>query len=265
MGTSKTGIFRDLAAAPVSPLPRARVAAEGLAGRAVGARDGDASTVPTGGERRIRVGPAGIDAPEGARPHGARARGETSGAVSGERGRIAVRDHGRAVGRVRAEGRDVDAERSRRGAAWDERRRASIGAAAELQRRRHRRTGSEPRGSWESPRAERVPRGSGARPPAGGGGGPVVPRERGSRGDPSGGPTCGPKRTCRGGESRRGASFTTNGADRRGRTGTATGGPRAAVPVAARPAPAPPRFRPTWHIFPEDSTWLHPAPTPNTC
>ena len=206
VGTLRAGIIQGLAAAFGLLLLQAQARAEELAGRVVGVSDGDTLTVLTEGQRQVRVRLAEIDTPEAAQPYGARARQELSELVFGRPVEVAVQDtdrYGRAVGRVRADGRDVNAEMVRRGAVWVYRQYNRDPALPRLEAEAR----ATRRGLWALPEAERVPpwewraAGAAAR---------EQDREQGRRTAPSaarpppaatfrgetGGFACGTKRTC---------------------------------------------------------------------
>lgn len=127
-----------------------------IIGRVVAIADGDTLTVLTEARQQVRGRLAGIDTPERAQPYGSRARQELSELAFGKQARVAVHDtdrYGRTVGRVHAEGRDVNAEMVRRGVAWVYRRYSSDATllALEAEARESR------RGLWALPEAERVP------------------------------------------------------------------------------------------------------------
>ncbi len=130
-------------------------AAEELRGRAVGIADGDTLTLLTDGRREVRVRLADIDTPERGQPYGDRARQALSDLAFGKAVLVAVVDtdrHGRTVGRVLAEGLDVNAEMVRRGAAWVYRRWSRDPSLLRLEEARAAR-----RGLWALPEAQRMP------------------------------------------------------------------------------------------------------------
>ena len=127
-----------------------------LAGRVVGVADGDTLTLLTQDKRQIRVRLAEIDTPERAQPYGSRARQELSGLAYGKVAQVTVEDtdrYGRTVGRVHAEGRDVNAEMVRRGAAWVYRRYSHDPTLLSLEAEAR----AAGRGLWALPEAQRVP------------------------------------------------------------------------------------------------------------
>lgn len=92
-----------------------------LAGKVVGVSDGDTLTLLGNGRDRYRVRLAEIDAPEGGQPYGRNARRMLSDLAYGKQVSVRVVDvdrFGRYVGRIRADGVDVNAEMVKRGAAW---------------------------------------------------------------------------------------------------------------------------------------------------
>lgn len=130
--------------------------ASALSGRVVGIADGDTLTLLTGERQQVRVRLAGIDTPERAQPYGTRARQELSDLAFGKQARVEVEDtdrYGRAVGRVHAEGRDVNAEMVRRGAAWVYRRFNHDPTLPRLEEEAR----AVSRGLWALPEAQRVP------------------------------------------------------------------------------------------------------------
>jgi endonuclease YncB( thermonuclease family) len=83
--------------------------------------DGDTITVLVGGRQQLKVRLAEIDAPEKSQAFGQRSKQSLSGLVFGKQVRVEQQDmdrYGRVVGRVYAEGLDVNAEQIRRGMAW---------------------------------------------------------------------------------------------------------------------------------------------------
>ena len=97
------------------------VQAQEYMGRVVGVSDGDTITILDAGKRQIKVRLAEIDAPEFRQPYGSRAKQELSRLVFGKTVTVKAQDtdrYGRTVGRVYADGSDVNAGMVRRGAAW---------------------------------------------------------------------------------------------------------------------------------------------------
>ena len=130
--------------------------AESITGHVVGVADGDTLTVLTAEKRQVRVRLAGIDAPERRQPYGTRARQALSALALGRAARVEVEDidrYGRAVGRVRVGGRDVNAEMVRRGAAWVYTRYNRDPSLVPLEAEAR----AVRRGLWALPEAERVP------------------------------------------------------------------------------------------------------------
>ena len=144
-----------LLAALLAVAPPAALAAE-VAGRVVGITDGDTLTVLDAANRQVRVRLAEVDTPESGQPYGDRARQALSDLAFGKAVRVAVVDtdrYGRTVGRVSAEGRDVNAEMVRRGAAWVFRRYSDDPGLLRLEAEAR----AARRGLWALPEAERVP------------------------------------------------------------------------------------------------------------
>lgn len=99
----------------------APVLARDLTGRVVGVSDGDTLTLLANGRDQYRVRLAEIDAPEGGQPYGRNARRMLSDLAYGKQVTVRVVDvdrYGRYVGRIRANGVDVNAEMVKRGRAW---------------------------------------------------------------------------------------------------------------------------------------------------
>lgn len=91
------------------------------AGRVVAIADGDTLTVLDADQRQHKIRLAGIDAPEKRQPWGQRARQSLGELVFGRVVQIEVSKkdrYGRAIGRVRVDGMDVNLELLRRGLAW---------------------------------------------------------------------------------------------------------------------------------------------------
>lgn len=92
-----------------------------LTGRVVGVTDGDTLTVLDAANQQHKIRLAGIDCPEKAQPYGQAAKQSLSDQVFGRD--VAVEagktdKYGRAVGKVRVDGRDANLEQLRRGLAW---------------------------------------------------------------------------------------------------------------------------------------------------
>jgi len=92
-----------------------------LEGRIVGVADGDTVTLLDAGQRQHKIRLAGIDAPENGQPFGHRSKQALSRLVFGQDVVVEYKKkdrYGRIVGRVEAEGRDVNLGLLREGAAW---------------------------------------------------------------------------------------------------------------------------------------------------
>lgn len=92
-----------------------------LTGRVVGITDGDTLTLLSDNRRQIHIRLAGIDTPEARQPYGSRSRQALAALVFRRRVTVMVTDtdhYGRKVGRVIADGNDVNATMVRLGAAW---------------------------------------------------------------------------------------------------------------------------------------------------
>lgn len=92
-----------------------------LEGRVTGVSDGDTLTLLIIGQRTVKVRLAEIDAPENGQPFGARSKRMLSDLVFGRT--VSVRlggadRYGRAIGRVRVNGTDVNLKLVREGGAW---------------------------------------------------------------------------------------------------------------------------------------------------
>jgi endonuclease YncB( thermonuclease family) len=97
------------------------IAAGQIEGRVIGVTDGDTLTVLTAAHERIRIRLVEIDAPESKQPWGHRAKEALSGLAYSKPVTVVTRGHdryGRTLGRVYVNGRDVNAEMVRSGAAW---------------------------------------------------------------------------------------------------------------------------------------------------
>jgi len=95
--------------------------AELLTGRVLHVTDGDTFILETGGDERVTVRVAEIDAPEGDQPFGAESRLLLAQLIDGKVVQIAVKttdDYGRTVGRPFTALKDVSSEMVRAGAAW---------------------------------------------------------------------------------------------------------------------------------------------------
>lgn len=132
------------------------VFAESYQGLVVGVSDGDTFKLLVTGNKQIRVRLAEIDTPESAQPYGSKAKQELSGLIFGKTVTVNVEDtdrYGRTVGRVSADGIDVNAEMIRRGAAWVYRQYAKDQSLFGLEEEAK----QEKRGLWSLPESERVP------------------------------------------------------------------------------------------------------------
>lgn len=132
------------------------VFAESYQGRVVGITDGDTFKLLVTGNRQIKVRLAEIDTPETAQPYGSKAKQELSSLIFGKSATVNVMDidrYGRTVGRVYADGVDVNAEMVRRGAAWVYRRYAKDQSLFRLETEAK----QEKRGLWSLPESERIP------------------------------------------------------------------------------------------------------------
>lgn len=132
------------------------VFAESYQGRVVGITDGDTFKLLVAGNRQIRVRLAEIDTPESAQPYGSKAKQELSGLIFGKTVTVNVENtdrYGRTVGRVSADGVDVNSEMIRRGAAWVYRQYAKDESLFGLETEAK----QEKRGLWSLPESERIP------------------------------------------------------------------------------------------------------------
>lgn len=127
-----------------------------LVGKVVSVADGDTLTVLVQGNRQVKVRLAQVDAPERGQPHGTRSRQALAELAFQATVTVQVKEidrYGRTVGTVFVDGRDVNAELVRRGAAWVYARYATDPALYELQSQAQR----DGRGLWSLPEAQRVP------------------------------------------------------------------------------------------------------------
>jgi endonuclease YncB( thermonuclease family) len=95
--------------------------AASVTGRVVGIADGDTLTLLTASKQQVKVRLAEIDAPEKAQDFGQKSKQSLSELVYGKDVAVEQEDldrYGRTVGRVRADGVDVNAEQVKRGMAW---------------------------------------------------------------------------------------------------------------------------------------------------
>lgn len=130
--------------------------AETLSGRVVAIADGDTLTLLTQAREQVRVRLSEIDTPERRQPYGQRSRERLSELAFGKQVEVVVRDtdrYGRTVGRVWADGVDVNAVMVRDGAAWVYRRYSQD----EGLRRAEDEARAARRGLWGLPEAERTP------------------------------------------------------------------------------------------------------------
>jgi len=166
-------------------------------GRVVGVHDGDTITILDAGKRQIKVRLAEIDTPESRQPYGSRAKQELSRLVFGKTVTVKAQDtdrYGRTVGRVYADGLDVNAEMVRRGAAWVYRQYVKDQSLYTLENQAR----QDKAGLWGLPEAEQVPpwewrharRGSST------GGASIPTRREPLRQSTGQGFTCGGKTTC---------------------------------------------------------------------
>jgi endonuclease YncB( thermonuclease family) len=90
-------------------------------GKVIGVSDGDTITILIGGRTQLKVRLAEIDAPEKSQAFGQRSKQSLSDLVFGKQVKVEQQDwdrYGRVVGRVYADGLDVNAEQVKRGTAW---------------------------------------------------------------------------------------------------------------------------------------------------
>lgn len=140
----------------IAVLVPVQVFAERYQGRVVGITDGDTFKLLVTGNRQIKVRLAEIDTPETAQPYGSKAKHELSSLIFGKTATVNVVDidrYGRTVGRVYADGVDVNAEMVGRGAAWVYRQYAKDQSLFRLEKKAK----QEKRGLWSLPESERVP------------------------------------------------------------------------------------------------------------
>lgn len=136
--------------------PAACGGAGGIEGRVVAVSDGDTLTVLTAADEEVKVRLAGIDTPEARQPYGARARQQLAELAFRRPVRVEVEGtdrYGRAVGRVHAGGRDVNAEMVRLGGGWVYRQYSRDRALLDLEQEAR----DARRGLWSLPEADRVP------------------------------------------------------------------------------------------------------------
>lgn len=95
--------------------------AETLVGRVVKITDGDTVTVLDAGKTQHKVRLSGIDAPESNQPFGKRSKEHLSSLLAGQQVEVDWHKHdryGRIVGKIIANGRDVNLAQVRAGLAW---------------------------------------------------------------------------------------------------------------------------------------------------
>jgi endonuclease YncB( thermonuclease family) len=125
-------------------------------GRVVRVADGDTLTILDLDNRQLKIRLAEIDAPELKQPYGTHSKETLSGLVAGKMVMVNAHDedrYGRYLGRVYAEGQDINSALLRVGAAWVYRayvQDKSLYAVEENAREQR-------RGLWRLPAAERVP------------------------------------------------------------------------------------------------------------
>lgn len=131
----------------------AAAAAQAVPAQVIRVSDGDTVWVREAGRRPFRLRLDGLDAPERCQPGGETARAALAARVLHRQVELTTRArdmHGRAIGRLHAEGRDVGAWLVERGLAWDHRYRGRPGPYA-VQERAARAAG---RGVFADPRPE---------------------------------------------------------------------------------------------------------------
>ena len=97
------------------------VSADTLIGKVVKITDGDTLVVLDAGNTQHKIRLSGIDAPESNQPFGKRSKEALSALVAGQRVEVDWHKHdryGRIVGKVIAQGRDVNLTQVRTGMAW---------------------------------------------------------------------------------------------------------------------------------------------------
>lgn len=124
--------------------------------RVVKVSDGDTISVQIEGKDSQRVRLLGIDAPERDQPYAREARQALVKLVSGREVRLETEGadaYGRLLARIFVDGRDVNAELVRLGAAWVYRKYSDDAALLALEREAR----AAKRGLWALPASERVP------------------------------------------------------------------------------------------------------------
>lgn len=130
--------------------------AETVLGPVVAIADGDTLTVLTEQREQVKVRLSEIDTPERGQPWGNRARERLAALTFGRQVEVAVQDtdrYGRMVGRVRADGVDVNAELVREGSAWVYRRYSRDPELLRLEAEAR----SARLGLWSLPEADQLP------------------------------------------------------------------------------------------------------------
>ena len=97
------------------------VSADTLIGKVVKITDGDTLVVLDAGNTQHKIRLSGIDAPESNQPFGKRSKEALSALVAGQRVEVDWHKHdryGRIVGKVIAQGKDVNLAQIRMGMAW---------------------------------------------------------------------------------------------------------------------------------------------------
>ena len=97
------------------------VSADTLIGKVVKITDGDTLVVLDAGNTQHKIRLSGIDAPESNQPFGKRSKEALSALVAGQRVEVDWHKHdryGRIVGKVIAQGKDVNLSQVRTGMAW---------------------------------------------------------------------------------------------------------------------------------------------------
>ena len=97
------------------------VSADTLNGKVVKITDGDTLVVLDAGNTQHKIRLSGIDAPESNQPFGQRSKEALSALVAGQRVEVDWHKHdryGRIVGKVIAQGKDVNLSQVRTGMAW---------------------------------------------------------------------------------------------------------------------------------------------------
>lgn len=132
------------------------VAATEIDGKAIHVADGDSFTLLIEGNQKIRIRLAEIDAPESGQPYGDKSRRMLSSLVHRKSVRVDVQTtdrYGRTVGRVYADGLDINSEMVRAGAAWAYRQYLRDKTLLDLEAAAR----EEKRGLWATTEAQRQP------------------------------------------------------------------------------------------------------------